>query len=85
MNFNFTKTKTIISIIIGLAIGLYLSIQMWCVGTPRCGGYYTPFTQALVVLKNLFGWIWFLSASLIVFIIIYVIWSLIQRKGVRKK
>jgi Ni,Fe-hydrogenase I cytochrome b subunit len=67
MNFKFNLWKTIISIIAGLITGAYLGYTYRCIG--NCFGN--------LILQKLF---FFVLGFLIISILIYVLWSLIQKK-----
>jgi len=68
MNFKFTKTKTIISIVIVFIFGWFLAGMFTCMGGPFC---IPDFNEQLILA---FGY------GLIPAIILYIIWSLIEKK-----
>lgn len=67
MNFKFTKSKTIVSILIGLIIGFYIFTQYRCVGNCPDNFYFIKIGYLILAL-------------LITFIVVYLIWSLFQKK-----
>ncbi len=69
MNFKPTLLKTIVSIVIGIIMGLLIGWQQLILPT---------------TLAWRFSWGPFILFLIIGFIIIYVIWSLIEKKGKRK-
>lgn len=70
MNFSFTKWKTIVSLALGILLGFYDGYSMiWFGGIPK-------------------NWLWIkigagIITFVIVFAIIYVIWSLIEKKSLQ--
>ena len=66
MNFKLTKLKTIISIIVGLIVGIYLSMKVYYIGN-----YEAPYVISI-------DFTIYFSIGLIV-ILTYIIWSLIQK------
>ena len=79
MNFNFTPLKTIISIIVGFLVDFVLSFfymaRIDCTSAPLgvSGSCLPPISH--IMLKPLQ-----LIPGLIMIIILYIIWSLIQKK-----
>ncbi len=72
MNFRLTKTKLIVCIVIIVLLTLLLLVTNLCIGGPIC----LSAVSALFSIDGLisFGW------SFLVGLIIYVIWSLFQKK-----
>jgi len=68
MNFRFSKEKTISSIILGLIYGIYRFLNAECIGSCPSNIFKTNKP------------IEFLIGFILVFVVIYVIWSLIQKK-----
>lgn len=67
MNFKFTITKTITSVIIGIILGILLSTKSFiCTEAGPC-------LESSLIQSHI-------KFSIIVFVIVYVIWSLIQKK-----
>ncbi len=64
MNFSFTKAKTITSVIIGIILAVYQNFVSTILGQPT--QYYLYSTMIL--------------AGIIGMIVVYLIWSLIQKK-----
>ncbi len=68
MNFGFTKWKTIISLVVGILLGLYDGYSMvWLGGVPDNWLWIQIGTGIITFV--------------IIFVIIYVIWSLIDKKA----
>ena len=66
MNFKLTKLKVIISIVVGLILGFILAL--------KTTGFDLPLTISTSLLNSSIFWF------LILFVITYLIWSLIQKK-----
>jgi hypothetical protein len=77
MNFKFTKAKKVLSIILGLIIGFNFGFGVICVGGP-CGDL-SIFGMSYDFYE-LGSWLFFAVVSIISFLIIYLIWSLTQKK-----
>ncbi|MFH1503704.1 MAG: hypothetical protein ABIE36_03540 [Candidatus Diapherotrites archaeon] len=74
--------KKIISIILGLLVGFHFGFGVKCIGVPHCGTI--NFLRWNYSFNDWRTWIAFIVTSLIVFFAIYLIWSLIQRKKMKK-
>lgn len=73
MNFRFTKTKTLVSVIVSAVIGLYFLITergIIILDAP------TPLSY--IIMSKL---IIFISSFVLSFVPIYVVWSLFEKKG----
>jgi hypothetical protein len=77
MNFKFTKVKTITSIVLGLLVGFYFGFRIICADCINTiyllGGVYS-FT-------GITEWMRFIGLFIITFFVIYLIWSLIQKRN----
>lgn len=79
MNFEFQKTKTIISILIAVIITPFLLFIGRCIDSPcgdinLFGGYVLTFTNPIPYLGDL------IIPFIIVIVVIYLVWSFFQKK-----
>ena len=77
MNIKLTTLKTAISIIVSLLISFYFSFRFFCLGTCRNAIFLLGKTYSFSEWKS---WIIFLITFIISAFIIYLIWSLFQKK-----
>ena len=80
MNFKFTKNKTITSIIIGIILFIIVIIVLGstCIGS--CPSFNTQIRELMVLPLTFIFWFAFLQTFAMGFILIYIIWSLIEKK-----